>query len=84
MKLPLTISDFIAVYKNGAEPEAIIRSFWERLSKMGAGPSGDPALIYIPPWDEISLQLQSLKEIDKSQAPLYGIPFVVKDNIDVR
>ena len=53
MKLPLTISDFIAVYKNGAEPEAIIRSFWERLSKMGAGPSGDPALIYIPPWDEI-------------------------------
>lgn len=84
MKLPLTISDFIAVYKNGAEPEVIIRSFWERLSKMGAGPSGDPALIYIPPWDEISLQLQNLKEIDKSQAPLYGIPFVVKDNIDVR
>ena len=69
MKLPLTISDFIAVYKNGAEPEVIIRSFWERLSKMGVGPSGDPALIYIPPWDEISLQLQSLKESIRARHP---------------
>ena len=83
MNLPLTISDFQKLYKEKTEPEHIIRLFWERLHELGTGPTGDTAVIYVPPWDEVSIQLQNLKKIDSTQAPLFGIPFAVKDNIDI-
>ncbi|MGA0825492.1 MAG: amidase family protein, partial [Burkholderiaceae bacterium] len=83
MNLPLTISDFQKLYKEKTEPEHIIRLFWERLHELGTGPTGDTAVIYLPLWDEVSIQLQNLKKIDSTQAPLFGIPFAVKDNIDI-
>lgn len=84
MDLPLTITDFQKLYQEKTEPEHIIRLFWERLYELGTGPTGDTALIYVPPWDEVSIQLQNLKKIDSSRAPLFGVPFVVKDNIDIK
>ena len=84
MNPPFTITDFQKLYKEKAEPERIIRQFWERLSELGTGPTGDTSLIYIPPWEEVLIQLRDLQKIDSSQAPLFGIPFAVKDNIDIK
>src|SRR5690554_4207399 len=45
----------------------------------------DPAWIYIFSADELDAQLKQLEDAgaDARALPLYGIPFVVKDNIDV-
>ncbi|RYZ85880.1 MAG: allophanate hydrolase, partial [Moraxellaceae bacterium] len=44
--------------------------------------SDDPAWIYIISEAELETQLADLKALPEN-APLYGIPYVVKDNIDV-
>src|SRR5690606_2258154 len=43
----------------------------------------DPAWIYILSAAELDAQLDNLQYQDPSTLPLYGVPFVVKDNIDV-
>lgn len=45
----------------------------------------DPAWIYIFSADELDAQLKQLEDAgaDALKLPLYGVPFVVKDNIDV-
>src|SRR3954471_1866695 len=42
--------------------------------------SNDPAWIYILSTDELNAQIAALASTD---LPLYGVPFAVKDNIDV-
>jgi len=45
--------------------------------------SSDPAWIYILSATELDAQIDALSSNDSNELPLYGIPFAVKDNIDV-
>ncbi|RYY75104.1 MAG: allophanate hydrolase [Gammaproteobacteria bacterium] len=45
--------------------------------------SNDPAWIYILSDAELDAQIAALPAIASSDLPLYGVPFAVKDNIDV-
>ncbi|MAW88034.1 MAG: allophanate hydrolase [Phyllobacteriaceae bacterium] len=73
-------------------PTAKAFSFWRALSPADAirtayaahRSHGDPAMfISMKPLDEALMEAQALEEAGPSGKPLYGMPFAVKDNIDV-
>lgn len=78
-----TIVDLLAAYRQGLSLDAHIRSVWEALMRLGTAPQGDTALLYIATWEQVEAQLRGLHAVQKNNLPLYGIPFAVKDNIDV-
>ena len=95
----LTISDYRAAYQVAcatAHPEnrdSSSRSsltarqqllwLWEKLDASGVGPEGDTAWIYLPTQEQRQALLCALEEKDPAQCPLWGVPFAVKDNIDI-
>ncbi|PCD00014.1 allophanate hydrolase [Halopseudomonas pelagia] len=73
-----TISEWQQAYQNGLEPQAALTQLLAEFS------ADDPAFIHIVAAAELSTQLAHLATLpDAQQLPLYGIPCVVKDNIDV-
>src|SRR5690606_14995182 len=68
-------------YANGASPAHLLEE--QRL----ACSDNDPAWISIASADQLHQQISRLKILEKKCGreglPLYGIPFAVKDNIDV-
>lgn len=75
-----TIDDWLSAYRDkGANPRALLSSLRKQLR------ADDPAWIYILSNAELEAQLQALeaKGPEALQLPLYGVPYVVKDNIDV-
>ncbi|MFY8095848.1 MAG: allophanate hydrolase [Niveispirillum sp.] len=67
-----TLQDWANSYRAGARPQDLLPDLLSRLS------TDDPAWISLISADALTARLQAL---DPS-APLYGIPFAVKDNID--
>ena len=76
--LPFDIGSLSAAYAGGLKPTEVIRSFFDRLRA-----ADDPG-IFISLADEEKLlaEAKALGAYDASR-PLWGIPFAVKDNIDV-
>ncbi len=77
MTLPTgwTLSEWQHAYRNEQlNPEKILSELLQTLS------ADDPAWIYILSQEELNAQLNTLKS--PAEQPLYGIPFVIKDNID--
>lgn len=83
----LTLADWHAAYRDGAEPAALLHPLRARLAARGAP-------VYLHVADEATLQaqigrLQAQAALHPSRAallkawPLWGVPFVIKDNIDV-
>lgn len=65
-------------FRNGLTPSALIEELWEKIREWN-----DPALfIHLPAKEEL-LALAARVEQMPPDLPLWGIPFVVKDNIDV-
>lgn len=65
-------------YASGVTPSEVIAEIWRKIHDWN-----DPALfIHLPPESEL-LELASTVEAMPRDLPLWGIPFVVKDNIDV-
>lgn len=80
MSIPHTISGLLTAYRQGAlTPAQVFASF---LTTPPAAPQ-DPAWIHRAPADFIQAQLDALAGQDPTTLPLFGIPFGVKDNIDV-
>ncbi len=78
-----TIADWQQAYKDGAEPEALISKLLDYLDdndNAWIARLDDPALNSA--MVELSERLESV-DGDLGQLPLYGIPFAIKDNIDV-
>ncbi|HEX7638089.1 MAG TPA: amidase family protein, partial [Burkholderiaceae bacterium] len=75
--LPLTLADWRAAYAGGASPHALIGAL------MQAWPADDPAWILRCPPAFVDAQLLGLAARPRDALPLYGVPFAVKDNIDV-
>lgn len=79
LTLAWTIDEWLAAYSSGQlSPRAAIAALREQLT------SSDPAWIYLLSSAELTAQLDLLESVpDAAALPLYGIPFAVKDNIDV-
>ncbi len=77
-KRAFTISEWTELYQGGGQTPR------DLIYKLIAGlDSHDPALILICPDWYVEKQLLQLEKAENKTLPLYGIPFVVKDNIDV-
>jgi allophanate hydrolase len=74
-----TIGTFLSAHAAGKPLTATIEETYDRIDKHA-----DPALfIAIRPKAEALAIAQGLKAAGSGGKPLYGVPFVVKDNIDV-
>ncbi|QJE94927.1 allophanate hydrolase [Luteolibacter luteus] len=74
----MKISELQERFRNGLTPSALIEEVWMKIQEWN-----DPALfIHLPEKEEL-LALAAEVEAMPLDLPLWGIPFVVKDNIDV-
>jgi allophanate hydrolase len=74
-----TIAEIVAVHRGGASPEETIARTYTRIAQHN-----DPA-IFITLRDEKDAlaEARTLAAKGDTSLPLYGVPFAVKDNIDV-
>ncbi|MGH6923602.1 MAG: amidase family protein, partial [Propylenella sp.] len=67
-------------YQSGAlKPTAVIEGVLDRIEKRG----DDKVWIHLPPRAELVAAARKLESAGPSGKPLYGIPFAIKDNIDL-
>jgi len=77
---PLEISAIHAAYADGSlTPVDLIKTLLERIEAY----ADKAVFIYRLPDEDIIAQAAALNVADRNKKPLFGIPFVVKDNIDV-
>jgi allophanate hydrolase len=74
---PLTLADWRAAYAAGATPADLLPRLLARLD------GADPAWILRCDGGFLAAQLERLAGAAAAALPLYGVPFAVKDNIDV-
>jgi allophanate hydrolase len=76
-----TLKDWTNAYLNGADPSVLLEQ--QRLACL----ESDPAWISIATASQLQRQIADLALLKQAHGlehlPLYGIPFAVKDNIDV-
>lgn len=70
----LTFQSLRRDYANGHDPANTVREVYRRIAERGE----DAVWIHLPPIDEVLAQLPPDRTL-----PLFGLPFAVKDNIDV-
>lgn len=74
--LPFTLADLRRAYAEGVSAEAVVVEAFRRLDA-----AGDPGILILEARDQALAAARALGAPDGR--PLWGIPFVVKDNIDV-
>ncbi|MGH8701409.1 MAG: allophanate hydrolase, partial [Burkholderiales bacterium] len=73
-----------AAYSSGAlTPSVLVRDVFRAIAQTRA--DSNPIWIHLPPEDAVAAQARQLeaRRAAGEELPLYGIPFAVKDNIDV-
>lgn len=74
-----TLDQWRAAYRAGLHPAEALAELLRHFQTK------DAAFIHVVTDEELSTQLKHLESLpDASELPLYGVPFVVKDNIDVQ
>jgi allophanate hydrolase len=77
---PLEISTIHAAYADGSlTPVDLVKSLLDRIEAY----ADKAVFIFRLPDEDIIAQAATLNIVDRTKKPLFGIPFVVKDNIDV-
>ena len=77
-EIALTIPSLQAAYAAGTPVARVIAQVYERIAQVG-----DPAIfITLIPQDQVLAAAEALGPYDPA-LPLWGVPFAVKDNIDV-
>jgi allophanate hydrolase len=74
----MNISELKARYADGFTPSQLIEELYQKIIDWN-----DPAIFIHLPEKGILLEIASVVESMPEDLPLWGIPFVVKDNIDV-
>jgi allophanate hydrolase len=81
-----SLADWRAAYARGARPGALLGELAARLR----GREGDPALIHVVAADRLAARCAALEQAAQTartslaqSMPLFGVPFAVKDNIDI-
>ena len=83
MNTLLTIADInTAVVSGQLDAAEFLRSRWQQLYRSHEQ-QHDPARINLASASQLEAQLAVLAQRDPAESPLYGVPFAVKDNIDV-
>ena len=75
--VPVTLADWRTAYAAGARPADLLAPLLAQHSAR------DPAWIHRCTPAFVAAQLDHLARQDRATLPLYGVPFAVKDNIDV-
>ena len=60
-------------------PEAVVEQIYARIDAEGLR----PVWITLVPREQAIKRAKELQSSDHAKLPLYGVPFAVKDNIDV-
>jgi allophanate hydrolase len=76
---PLTLDALRAAYAAGTTVDEVVGRALDRL----AAPDAEGVLIGGPLADAAAADVARLQDSDPATLPLYGVPFLVKDNIDV-
>jgi allophanate hydrolase len=74
----MNISEIQTRYSSGFTPAQLIEEIWDKIATWN-----DPALFIHLPEKSVLLEIAAAVEAMPANLPLWGIPFVVKDNIDV-
>lgn len=78
MPIPLTLPSLREAYASGTTPEEIVAQVFDRIAEVD-----DPAMfITLAARDDVMAAARALGTYDPT-LPLWGVPFAVKDNIDV-
>ncbi|WP_400770487.1 allophanate hydrolase [Methylosinus sporium] len=78
MMLQFDIESLLDAYARGLSPLAVIETVYDRLEA-----AADPGIfIHLAPKEALLREAAALGEFDPA-VPLWGVPFAVKDNIDV-
>lgn len=73
------LADLAARYRAGATPAEVVAATYDRIAAHN-----DPALfINLVPHDQAQAYARALRGRDPASLPLFGVPFVLKDNIDL-
>jgi allophanate hydrolase len=74
-----TLAELRDAYRAGASPVDVVKETYDRFDACG-----DPAIVITSvPRDESVARARALEGRDPDELPLFGVPFAVKDNIDV-
>jgi allophanate hydrolase len=80
MKIPMNIAAILTSYRQG---ELSPRSLINQCRESALNDSQFNAWIYVLSEEELEPYLSALEEKTIDELPLYGIPFAIKDNIDL-
>ena len=73
------ISSLHAAYADGATPQAIVAEVYQRIKTVA-----DPGIfIHLRDETTVTEEVSGLPPFDAKAYPLWGIPFAIKDNIDL-
>lgn len=76
---PIDIASLHAGYLGGASPRDVVEACYARIEAVS-----DPGIfIHLRNVDDVIAEAEALGSFDPLAKPLWGIPFVAKDNIDV-
>tara|TARA_R110001583_G_scaffold7720_3_gene37837 strand:- start:5272 stop:6678 length:1407 start_codon:yes stop_codon:yes gene_type:complete len=77
--LPFTIDGLHKAYLSGLKPNEVITESLARISNT----NDDGIYLYMASSSQLSKAIEELGPLDLDLKPLWGVPFAVKDNIDV-
>jgi allophanate hydrolase len=78
--LPFTISSLKPAYLNGLKPAALVAEVYRRINQI----NDDGIFIHLISQDTVLEEANDLGSVDYNRKPLWGIPFVIKDNINAK
>jgi allophanate hydrolase len=77
---PLDLASLAGGYASGRlQPSHVVAGILERIARRGK----DPTWIHLLPRAELEARAVELERSGPADRPLYGIPFAIKDNLDL-